>query len=255
MHGRQPTHTMNIEAAERSPRQREEPTMFAVIFVVQPKQERWNDYLELAKYLKPKLEAIDGFIDNERFESKRTPGRLLSLSTWCDEKSVVRWRTQGEHHGVQEKGRFEIFADYHLRVGEIIRDTDPPAGLTVAEQRFDGTETGTAKVATITELTPGAGSDTAGSPDMLPTRLGLDTRRAGLVDAEAFASIYNPGKLLLLGLWQDVEAAVRWTPAQPAAAGKLRHRQVRIIRDYGMFDRREAPQYYGAVEPPRSGAE
>ena len=46
--------------------------MFAVIFEVQPKPERWNDYLDLAKQLKPKLEAIDGFIDNERFESKRT---------------------------------------------------------------------------------------------------------------------------------------------------------------------------------------
>jgi heme-degrading monooxygenase HmoA len=229
--------------------------MFAVIFVVQPRQERWNDYLDLAKYLKPRLEAIDGFIDNERFESKRTPGRLLSLSSWRDEKSVVRWRTQGEHHGVQEKGRFEIFEDYHLRVGEIIHDTDPPAGLTVAEQRLDGTETGTAKVATITELTPGADRDTAGTPDMLPARLGLDPRRDGLLDAEVFESIYNPGKLLLLGLWQDQDAAASWRPAQPAPAGKLRHRQVRVIRDYGMFDRREAPQYYRAVEPLRPAAE
>ncbi|MGA8614602.1 MAG: antibiotic biosynthesis monooxygenase [Xanthobacteraceae bacterium] len=87
------------------------------------KKERWNDYLDLAKYLKPKLEAIDGFIDNERFESKRTKGRVLSLSTWRDEKAVVRWRTQGEHHEVQEKGRFEIFEDYHLRVGEVTDDS------------------------------------------------------------------------------------------------------------------------------------
>jgi heme-degrading monooxygenase HmoA len=225
--------------------------MFAVIFVVQPKQERWNDYLDLAKYLKPKLEAIDGFIDNERFESKRTPGRLLSLSTWRDEKSVVRWRTQGEHHGVQEKGRFEIFEDYHLRVGEIVHDTDPPAGLAVAEQRLDGTETGTAKIATIAELAPGGESDTAGSPETLPARLGLDPHLNGLVDAEVFESIYNPGKLLLLGLWQDLDTAARWRPARAASAGKLRHRRVRIIRDYGMFDRREAPQYYRALEPPR----
>jgi heme-degrading monooxygenase HmoA len=69
--------------------------MFAVIFEVQPKKERWNDYLDLAKYLKPKLEAIDGFIDNERFEDKRTKGHVLSLSTWRDEKAVVRWRTRG----------------------------------------------------------------------------------------------------------------------------------------------------------------
>jgi hypothetical protein len=34
--------------------------------------------------------------------------------------------------------------------------------------------------------------------------------------------------------------------------GRLRH--VRVVRDYGMFDRREAPQYYPAVERQRSGA-
>ena len=93
--------------------------MSAVIFEVQPKPERWDDYLSLAKELEPKLEAIVGFIENERFASKRTTGRLLSLSIWRDEKAVIRWRTHGEHHGVQEKGQFEIFADYHLRVGEI----------------------------------------------------------------------------------------------------------------------------------------
>src|SRR5450432_1548533 len=118
--------------------------MFAVIFLVQPKTERWNDYLDLAKYLKPKLEAVDGFIDNERFESKRTSGRLLSLSTWRDEKAVVRWRTQSEHHGVQEKGRFEIFEDYHLRVGAVTHDTEPPTGLAVEEKRLDQTEVGNA---------------------------------------------------------------------------------------------------------------
>jgi hypothetical protein len=32
-----------------------------------------------------------------------------------------------------------------------------------------------------------------------------------------------------------------------------RLRRVRIVRDYGMFDRREAPQYYPPVERERSG--
>src|SRR5580698_9887839 len=119
--------------------------MFVVIFEVTPKHDRWDDYLALAKQLRPKLEAIDGFIDNERFESKRTKGRVLSLSTWRDEKAVVRWRAQGEHHDVQEKGRFEIFEDYHLRVGEVTEDSDPPRGLSVVEQRFDETANPQAK--------------------------------------------------------------------------------------------------------------
>jgi heme-degrading monooxygenase HmoA len=51
--------------------------MFAVIFEVQPKRERWDDYLSLAKRLKPKLQAIEGFIDNERFRSRRDERCLL----------------------------------------------------------------------------------------------------------------------------------------------------------------------------------
>jgi len=100
--------------------------MFSVIFEVHPKEGKKDEYLGLAKHLKPLLEAINGFIDNERFESKLRPGWVLSHSTWRDEKSIVRWRTEAEHHAVQEKGRYEIFEDYRLRVGEVISDTDPP---------------------------------------------------------------------------------------------------------------------------------
>jgi heme-degrading monooxygenase HmoA len=222
--------------------------MFAVIFEVQPKPERWDDYLDLAKQLKPKLEAIDGFIDNERFASKRTKGRLLSLSTWRDEKAVVRWRTQGEHHRVQEKGRFEIFEDYHLRVGEITADSQPPKGLAVNEKRFDETEVGEAKVATITEVTPGETGTFGAKPDLLPAHVGLDIAAPGLVDHEVFESIYNPGKLVLLVSWRDADVAKAWSPVRPPAAKSVRHRQVRIIRDYGMLERREAPQFYPEVK-------
>jgi heme-degrading monooxygenase HmoA len=83
--------------------------MFSVIFEVHPKQEKFDLYLELAKGLRPILEAIDGFIDNERFESTHRPGWILSHSTWRDEKSVVRWRTVGKHHDTQQRGRDEVF--------------------------------------------------------------------------------------------------------------------------------------------------
>ena len=59
--------------------------MFAVIFEVRPKKERWDDYLAFAQQLRPKLEAIDGFIANERFKSLQADGKLLSLSIWRDE--------------------------------------------------------------------------------------------------------------------------------------------------------------------------
>ncbi len=94
--------------------------MFIVLFEVQPHEHLFDEYLATAKLLRPELEAIEGFIDNDRFASARTEGRLLSLSTWRDEKSLIRWRTHGIHHERgQERGRFEIFADYRLRVAEV----------------------------------------------------------------------------------------------------------------------------------------
>jgi heme-degrading monooxygenase HmoA len=219
--------------------------MFAVIFIVQPKQDRFDDYLSLAKLLKPELEKIDGFIDNERFGSKRTAGRVLSLSTWRDEKAVIRWRTLGVHHGVQEKGRLEVFEDYHLRVGEITADNEVPKGQQLRELRFDATETGNAKVVTISELVPAKDGKPA-SADLV-TDLGLPkSSTAGVIDREVFESIYNPGKLLLLVSWRNAAAAEHWKP-RPVAEDRLRHRSVRVIRDYGMFDRREAPQFYPEV--------
>jgi len=219
--------------------------MFAVIFEVKPKTERKEDYLALAKILRPELEKIDGFIDNERFGSRRLAGRILSLSTWRDEKAVVRWRTLGVHHEIQGKGRREIFEDYHLRVGEITADTHIPEGEKLLEQRFDETEVGSAKTATISEL---ADQDERPASYDLPVDLGLPAMGTlGVLAQEVFESITNPGKLLLLVSWQDASAANCWRP-KIVSGRALRHRQVRVIRDYGMLDRREAPQFYPPVE-------
>ena len=222
--------------------------MFSVIFEVLPAEGKKDAYLDLAKHLKPILETIDGFVDNERFESRLRPGWVLSHSTWRDEKSVVRWRTEGEHHAVQEKGRFEIFQDYHLRVGDVTADNDPPQNAPVKELRFDETEIGKAKVVTFTEITPRKDAGFSNQPDLLPARLGLDLSRRAIVQHDVWASIYHPGKLALLVSWIDSKAADAWSPKQIDGIDRLRHRKVRVVRDYGRFDRREAPQYYPDVK-------
>src|SRR6185369_2827059 len=103
--------------------------------------------------LKPELEQVDGFVDNIRYRSLTRDGWILSLSNWRDEKSVVRWRTRMRHHEVQEKGRGEVFLDYHLRVGQLTADTKPPAGYTLQEQRLDETEIGDGTTATLVDAT------------------------------------------------------------------------------------------------------
>jgi heme-degrading monooxygenase HmoA len=216
--------------------------MFSVIFEVNRKPERANDYLELATHLKPILAKIDGFIDNERFESMGREGWLLSHSTWRDEKSVIRWRTEREHHQVQQKGRFDIFQDYHLRVGEVVSDSAPP--MPIRELRFDETEAASAKYATLTEITPNAKLVSAAETDTLTAYVGLDAKLPGLVGHDIFESITTPGKLAILASWTDAKAAGSWDPKSFDGVEALRHRVMRVIRDYGMFDRREAPQFY-----------
>jgi heme-degrading monooxygenase HmoA len=223
--------------------------MFSVIFEVLPKEGRRGEYLGLAKELRPILEKMDGFLDVERYESRKRPGWVLSQSTWRDEKSMVRWRTQRDHYFVQSKGRFEIFADYHLRIGEIFADSDPPKNVPVVEQRLDETEVGVAKIVTFTEATPRKDTAFAAGAERFAAHLGLDAASAAIADHDVFESIYNPGKLALLTSWKNREAGNAWSPGGFENIEQLRHRKIRIVRDYGRFDRREAPQYYAEIKP------
>jgi heme-degrading monooxygenase HmoA len=220
--------------------------MFSVIFEVHPKAEQWDAYLGYARMLRPELERIDGFVDNIRYRSLTRVGWLVSLSGWRDEKALVRWRTQATHRGVQEKGRFEVFHDYHLRVGQVTRDTRLPEGQVLAEQRLDETETGAATTVTLIDAQCEAKwVKTAGATEVAG-RLGLKPDAPGLAAWDVFDAVLTPGDVILLLSWRERAASEAFEAAAGLPEGS-RLRRVRIVRDYGMFDRREAPQYYPEV--------
>ena len=96
--------------------------MIAVIFEVLPHAAQRQAYLDTAADLRPHLEQIDGFVSIERFESLSQSSKLLSLSFWRDEAAVQQWRNLEVHRQAQAAGRDHIFADYRLRVAEVLRD-------------------------------------------------------------------------------------------------------------------------------------
>jgi heme-degrading monooxygenase HmoA len=220
--------------------------MFSVIFEVNPKAAQWDAYLGYAKLLRPELDQMDGFIDNFRYRSKRRDGWLLSLSTWRDEKALVRWRTHALHHEVQEKGRFEVFQDYHLRVGQITADNRVPQGHVLREQRLDETETGASKTISIVEAKRPSDLPERAPADEVASRLGLPAAVGGLVEWGLFDAILTPGDLLLLLSWRDAVAAEAGERGGTIPDG-ARVRRVRVVRDYSMFERGEAPQFYPEV--------
>jgi hypothetical protein len=68
-----------------------------------------------------------------------------------------------------------------------------------------------------------------------------------------FSPAYNMGKFALLASWRDRLAAERFNPFSRTGVAGARHRIVRVVRDYGMFDRRESPQYYPAIDTRPAG--
>jgi heme-degrading monooxygenase HmoA len=220
--------------------------MFSVLFEVRPKPEQWNAYLDNAKRLRPVLEKIAGFVDNIRYRSLTREGWILSLSNWTDEKALVRWRTHAEHHTVQEKGRFEILEDYHLRVGQVTVDTRLPAGYALLEQRLDETEAGAGTAVTLIDAGRAQAVAEDFSAEDLARSLGLDSAATGLHSWDVFDAVLTPGTPILLMSWRDPGSAEAFEK-RAALPESLRLRRVRVIRDYGMDDRREAPQYYREV--------
>lgn len=96
--------------------------MIAVIFEARPRDGAQDGYLDIAAKLRPRLATIEGFISIERFQSLAEPGKILSLSFWRDEAAVAQWRRIESHRAAQDAGRRSIFADYRLRVAQVLRD-------------------------------------------------------------------------------------------------------------------------------------
>ena len=76
----------------------------------------------------------------------------------------------------------------------------------------------------------------------------------GFVSIERFQSLAQPGKILSLSFWRDEAALIRWRQheahhrAQWQGRGGVfadyRLRVASVVRDYGMFDRAQAPQQF-----------
>ena len=74
----------------------------------------------------------------------------------------------------------------------------------------------------------------------------------GFISVERFQSLTNPDKLLSLSFFEDEEAIARWRTLaahrKAQAQGRsgiftdYKLRIAHVIRDYGMFDRDEAPE-------------
>jgi heme-degrading monooxygenase HmoA len=79
----------------------------------------------------------------------------------------------------------------------------------------------------------------------------------GFISIERFRSLSQEGKILSLSFWRDQEAIARWRQQEQHQAAQrtgrdrifrdYRIRVTAVMRDYGMYEREQAPQQM----PPR----
>lgn len=87
----------------------------------------------------------------------------------------------------------------------------------------------------------------------------------GFISVERFRSLSNPNKLVSLSFWRDEASVQAWREQAEhratQAAGRAgifddyRLRVADVVRDYGLYERGEAPPFHAPVDRrPRSGA-
>jgi heme-degrading monooxygenase HmoA len=206
--------------------------MMSLFFEVEIKPGHIDQYLNLAASLKPELEAMGGCLFLDRFKSLSRDNLILSYQIWQDEGSLTAWRVQAHHHDVQTLGRDKVFSDYRIRVAQVIFEARRGQPVRQAEART-------------------LYNDPARRP---PTYvLATESRSATLPAAcewpsEAYASVYRDGQFAHLIDLPDYQSGVAFGSRLFNEPTTDYVRIVEVTRDYGMFDRAEAPQFY----PPKS---
>jgi heme-degrading monooxygenase HmoA len=206
--------------------------MMSLFFEVEIKPGRTEQYLKLAASLKPELEEMGGCLFLDRFRSLSRDNLILSYQIWQDEGSMTAWRVHAHHHEVQTLGRDKVFSDYRLRIGQVIHEAKPGQPVWQSERRSPY-------------------NDPARRPPCFA--LAAESKNAELAVApewrsESFASVYREGHFAHLIDVPNLEAGLAFGPHLFADPTIEYIRVIEVIRDYGMYDRTEAPQYY----PPKN---
>lgn len=209
--------------------------MIGLFFEVQTRPGHRDQYLNLAASLKPDLEALGGCLFIDRFRSLTQENLLLSHQIWQDEGALTAWRAHAHHHEVQTIGREKVFSDYRIRVAQVIHEARPGQPVWQPERRT-------------------AYNDPARRP---PTYLLTAESKSATLPvqtewrSDAFASVYREGHFAHLIDLPDHSSGVEFGARLFADSTTEYFRIFEVMRDYGMYERAEAPQYYPPVKRDR----
>ena len=214
--------------------------MIALFFEVTPHLGQDDRYLEIAAALRPALDASGGVIYLDRFRSQLRPRVLLSHQIWRDEASLARWRANGRHHGAQTAGRSAVFEDYRLRIGAIVaaRNDDGRIAETASAIPYNDPARKPERFMAVVR--------SSGTPFVAPHFAGQGV--------ETYRSVYDETQLAWVAAMPDRATGLALIQHAAADSCVSAAQLCLVSRDYGMFDRGEAPQYFAEAGSKQSPA-
>ena len=202
--------------------------MQALLFEMTPREGHEEHYFSHAAKLRPILMQHDGLVFIERFKSQSRPNVILSHSLWRDEASIARWRTDREHHKSQTAGRYKHFEDYRIRIAHVLHQY-------VQENNVEEWSKA------------GLYNDSVETPDRYLVIIG-STKQPKQEQGDTFESVTDTNSFLTVhNVASEEEGRTEVVSAQ--ADRNVKSAIIsQVSRDYGMYNRAEAPQYFRAIE-------
>ena len=209
--------------------------MIGLFFEVQTRPGHRDQYLNLAASLRPALDAMGGCLFIDRFRSLTRDDLLLSYQIWQDEGALTAWRAHAHHHEVQTIGRAKVFSDYRIRVAQVIHEARPGKPAWQPERRTPYNDPARRRPTYVL------------AAESKRAQLAATTKWRG----DAFESVYRDGYFAHLIDLPDVQSGLEFGSRLFADPSTEYFRIFEVMRDYGMYERTEAPQYYPPVQEPR----
>jgi heme-degrading monooxygenase HmoA len=206
--------------------------VIGLFFEVQTRPGHRDQYLDLAASLRPALDAMGGCLFIDRFQSLSRDNLVLSYQIWQDEGALTAWRVHARHHKVQEIGREAVFSDYRIRIAQVIHEAKPKQPAWRPERRTPYNDPARRKPTYVLAA--------ESKNDKLPMQTGWQH--------DAFASVYRDRQFAHLVDVPDPAAGIAFGERLFSDSTTEYVRIFEVMRDYGMYERAEAPQYYPPVE-------
>ena len=192
--------------------------MYALFFEVRPKPGHLPHYFEHVERLRPALARHEGLLFLDRYRSLTDDAILLSHQHWRDEAAILGWRRDSLHLQSQQAGRYQHFADYRIRVASLVCQWVDGQFSEAAQDQIEGPDEGRFVIAAYSQATEGTAPAHAGFESV--------NRQGAFISLQAV-----PNRSL-------AQASVRASSHLP---GMQSARAFRVVRDYGMLEREEAP--------------